>query len=83
MPNLGRPRRLSVDFFTPERHISLMDTSSKKTGIMRRRAAPERTVVYRGIKIAPMSGRRSATAQAIRDALRTKSEQTRGEPAHA
>jgi len=43
----------------------------------------ERTVVYRGIKIAPMSGKRSATAKAIRDALRAQSEQTRGEPAHA
>ena len=41
----------------------------------------ERTVVYRGIKIPPMSGRRSATARAIRDALRTKSEHLRGEPA--
>jgi hypothetical protein len=37
---------------------------------------------YRGIKIAPMSGKRSATAKAIRDALRIKSEQTtRGKPA--
>jgi len=41
----------------------------------------ERTVVYRGIKIPPMSGRRSATARTIRDALRTKSEHLRGEPA--
>jgi hypothetical protein len=30
-----------------------------------------------------MSGKRSATAQAIRDALRTKSEQSRGESARA
>lgn len=44
---------------------------------------PERTVIYRGIKIAPMSGKRSATATAIRDALRVKSERARGEPAHA
>jgi hypothetical protein len=41
----------------------------------------EGTVVYRGIKIAPMSGKRSATARSIRDALRTKSEQLRGESA--
>jgi hypothetical protein len=43
----------------------------------------ERTVLYRGIKILPIKGRRSATAQAIRDALRTKSEHPRGEPAHS
>jgi hypothetical protein len=54
-----------------------------------KRAAPtrsstkfERTVLYRGIKIPPISGRRSATAQAIRDALRMKSEPLRGAPAH-
>jgi hypothetical protein len=29
-------------------------------------------VVYRGIEIAPMSGSRSVTARAIRDALRTE-----------
>ena len=29
----------------------------------------DRAVVYRGIKIPPIRGRRSATAQAIRDAL--------------
>jgi hypothetical protein len=60
-----------------------MATRAKKTGRSPRSATAERTVIYRGIKIAPMSGKRSATAKAIRDALRTKSEQTRGEPAHA
>jgi hypothetical protein len=60
-----------------------MAIQAKKTVRARRSAPPERTVIYRGIKIAPISGKRSATAKAIRDALRTKSEQTRGEPAHA
>jgi hypothetical protein len=41
-----------------------------------RSATAEQAVIYRGIKIAQMSGKRSATAKAIRDALRTKSEQT-------
>jgi hypothetical protein len=61
-----------------------MATRAKKTGHALRSATAERTVIYRGIKIAPMSGKRSATANAIRDALRTKSEQTtRGKPARA
>jgi hypothetical protein len=41
----------------------------------------DRPIVYRGIKIPPIAGRRSATAQAIRDAFRTQSEQLRGKPA--
>jgi hypothetical protein len=60
--------------------LAVMVTAVKKTG--RGRASKMgRTVVYRGIKIVPMSGKRSATAQAIRDGLRTKSEQLRGESA--
>jgi hypothetical protein len=58
-----------------------MVTAVKRTGRTRSSASSEGTVVYRGIKIAPVSGKRSATAQAIRDALRTKSEQLRGESA--
>ena len=39
----------------------------------------ERTVIYRGIKIEPLkAGKRSPVARAIRDDLRTKSEQLRG-----
>jgi hypothetical protein len=40
----------------------------------------ERTVIYRGIKIEPtmVAGKRSSLARAIRDDLRTKSEQSRG-----
>jgi hypothetical protein len=48
-----------------------MVTRAKKTGHAIRSATAERTVIYRGIKIAPMSGKRFATANAIRDALRT------------
>jgi len=67
----------------PKPHICIMASKAKKTMRTRRSAATEPTIVYRGIKIAPVSGRRSATAEAIRDALRTKSEQTRREPGRA
>jgi hypothetical protein len=59
-----------------------MVTTAKKSGRVRL-TSRQGTVIYRGIKIAPMSGKRSATAQAIRDAVRTKSEQSRGESARA
>jgi hypothetical protein len=59
-----------------------MTTMAKKASIARRSApAVERPVVYHGIKIAPIAGKRSPIAQAIRDALRTKSESAHGEPA--
>lgn len=58
-------------------HILHMVTTVKRTGRTRSSTSSEGTVVYRGIKIAPLSGKRSATAQAILDALRTKSEQLR------
>lgn len=41
----------------------------------------ERTVIYRGIKIPPISGKRSPTALAIRDAFQTELKQRRGKPA--
>jgi len=62
-------------------HISVVAKVTKKSGRKRSSTMFERTVVYRGIKIPPIVGRRSATAQAIRDAFRTKSEQSHGEPA--
>lgn len=37
----------------------------------------ERPVIYRGIKIEPIAGKRSAVARAIRDDLRKQSEQSR------
>jgi hypothetical protein len=63
------------------RILSVMVKVMKKSVRKRSSTMFERTVVYRGIKIPPIAGRRSATAQAIRDAFRTKSEQLRGEPA--
>lgn len=60
-----------------------MAQNTEKTGRARNSDRFDRTVVYRGIKIEPMGGKRSPTAEAIRDALRIKSERTRGEPAHA
>ena len=57
-------------------------TAKKATSTRRSAAAAERPVVYHGIKIAPIAGKRSPLAQAIRDALRTKSESAGGEPAH-
>ena len=55
-----------------------MATKAKKAMHPRRSAPTEPTVVYRGIKIAPMSGKRSDTAKALRDSLREKAEQARG-----
>jgi len=60
-----------------------MAKAVKKAGRKRSSTIFERTVVYRGIKIPPISGKPSATALAIRDALRTQSEQSRGEAAHS
>jgi hypothetical protein len=61
-----------------------MVTAAKKTGQARSSANTGRTIVYRGIKIklAPMGGKRSPTAEAIRDALRLRSKQARGQSAH-
>lgn len=70
--------------FGPARsHIEPMAKPKAKTRIRRSTTAPERTVVYRGIKIAPLSGKRSETSRVLREALRTRSGQPRGEPAHA
>lgn len=55
-----------------------MATIADKKIHTRRSATTERTVIYRGIKIAPMIGRRSPLAKTIRDDLRTQSEQSRG-----
>jgi len=55
-------------------------TATAKKSVRLRRSSGERTVVYRGIKIKPMSGKRSPLAQAIRDGLRAKYEKLRAEP---
>ena len=62
--------------------VSWPTTAKKATNTRRSAPAAERPVVYHGIKIAPIAGKRSPLAQAIRDALRTKSESAGGEPAH-
>jgi hypothetical protein len=43
-------------------------TATKRTS-RARSAKSENVVVYRGIKLAPISGKRSPTAQALREAL--------------
>lgn len=62
--------------------MRVMAKTVKRAGPKRSSTKFERPVVYRGIKILPIYGRRSATAEAIRDALRTKSEHSRGKAAH-
>jgi hypothetical protein len=56
-----------------------MPTATKKTSRARSSAKSESVVVYRGIKIAQIRGKRSPTAEALREALRTRSEKSRGE----
>jgi hypothetical protein len=55
-----------------------MVATAKKTDRSSRSEPAERTVIYRGIKIEPVYGKRSPLAKAIRDALRKSFEQTRG-----
>jgi hypothetical protein len=57
-----------------------MATTVKSTGRARTSTNRKGTVVYRGIKIklTPMSGTRSPTAEAIRDALNLKYSQSSG-----
>jgi hypothetical protein len=59
-----------------------MAKAMKRSGRKRSSTMFERTVVYRGIKIPPISGKPSATALAIRDALWTQSERSRGKAAN-
>jgi hypothetical protein len=61
-------------------HIVRMTIVAKRTA-RKGSAKAERVVVYRGIKIAPITGKRSAIAKAIRDALRARSEEPRAQPA--
>jgi hypothetical protein len=64
-------------------HIVGMATATKKKVSSRRSDASKRTVLYRGVKIIPKTGKRSPIAKVIRDGLRTKSEQSHGETAQA
>jgi antitoxin component HigA of HigAB toxin-antitoxin module len=56
-------------------------TATKMTSRTRASAKTESVVVYRGIKIPQISGMRSPTAEALRDALRARSEKLRDESA--
>jgi len=49
-------------------------TATKRTSRTRASPKTESVVVYRGIKIPPISGKRSPIAEALRDALRARSE---------
>jgi hypothetical protein len=57
-----------------------MANAMKKSARKRTLAMFDEPIVYRG-NIPPIPGRRSATAQAIRDAFWAQSEQLRGKPA--
>ena len=75
-----------VDFLTQKQYIESMAKQGKKPvkAVSKRRLDEfDRPFMYHGIKILPMLGKRSATAEAIRDALREQSEQKRGKRAPA
>jgi hypothetical protein len=57
-----------------------MSTAKKRTSRKRASVKAESVVVYRGIKIGQISGKRSPTAEAFREALRAMSEKSRAEP---
>lgn len=52
------------------------------TALRRSPASAERPVIYRGIEIAPIAGKRSPVAQAIREALQAKAGFSHRKPAH-
>jgi len=53
-------------------HIQSMTFKAKRSSRARRTAEP--VVVYKGIRIAPIAAKRSATSKALRDALRAKAQ---------
>ncbi len=60
-------------------HIGGMATTEKKATRTRRADPAEKAFVYRGIKIQPVTGRRSPLSKALRDEIRKLAEQSRGE----
>lgn len=60
-----------------------MANTANKPVIQSRSAKAGRTVFYRGVKITPMTGKRSALAEAIREGLRSKTEGRLGDPSKA
>jgi HTH-type transcriptional regulator / antitoxin HigA len=71
MRNSEHPLRRSTDRTKP--------TATKRPSRTRASAKTESVVAYRGIKIPRISGKRSPTAEALRDALRARSEKLRDE----
>ena len=63
--------------------MAIVADQTRRTRRTRRAVPIEQTVVYNGIKIAPITGKRSAAARSLRDALKLRSEQARGTPASA
>lgn len=57
-----------------------MATTAKKSTRGRRADPGEEAFVYRGIKIQPVTGRRSPLSRALRDEIRMLAAQSRGEP---
>ena len=62
--------------------IALMPNELKRSGRSCSPGGAEPTVIYRGIKIPPIYGERSATARVIRDRLREMYTRPRGRPAN-
>lgn len=79
---LGRGSCASVNVETATRiaHTQTM-TAKAKTPSDTRRSNWDDAVTYRGIKIMPVRGHRSALSKALRDELRQQAEQKRGEAA--
>lgn len=63
----------------PEPHIRGMATTAKRPTRVRRADPAEKAFVYRGIKIQPVTGRRSPLSKALRDDICKLAEQSRGE----
>lgn len=63
-------------------HIPFMATTSRKASRTAALSKTERTVVYRGIKIAPIAGKRSETAITLREALKGEAGPSHDRPAN-
>jgi len=79
LPRKPSERRSNLVFRGANSHIEGMATTAKKTTRARRVAPAEKAFVYRGIKIQPVTGRRSPLSKALRDEIRKLAEQKRGE----
>jgi hypothetical protein len=59
-----------------------MTTSIKQPVRPRREGARGRTVIYRGIEIPPLAGKRSPLGKVVRNALKQMKQAPNAEPAH-